>query len=367
MDTEQKLREELEEARRQLTRLTEEAERNSDILARSQARELTLLQAEDLASLFSRMVSGLRDSYALDAVTVVLCDPDHDVRHLLLAGEPSPPQIDGLMFVDSLAGLAPQYVALRSPWLGRYSAPDHQLLFPGRDDLASVAIIPLRQQERLFGSINFGSRDASRFSADQASDFLAHLGNIASFALENSVNRARLLRSGFTDVLTGWYNRRYLQVRLMEELARARRHGSALTCLMLDIDHFKRVNDRYGHAAGDDVLRELTQQIESKIRATDVAARYGGEEFLILLPDTDAESGFQLAERIRAAIAAEPFLVHSGAEVPITVSIGVACVSPQRGNNDLKTAGDALVARADVALYAAKSEGRNRVSINADN
>ena len=365
MTTEEHLRKELEAARRKLARLTEEAERNSDILARSQARELALLQTEGLRSLFRQMINGLRESYDLDVVTVVLCDPDHDVRHLLLAGEPAAPQIADLLFVDSLAGLAPQYVALRAPWLGSYSAPDHQLLFPGHDAIASVAIIPLRQKERLFGSINFGSRERERFSPDQASDFLAHLGAIASFALENAVNRARLLRSGFTDVLTGWYNRRYLHVRLTEELARARRHGSALTCLMLDIDHFKRVNDDYGHAAGDDVLRELTQQIESQIRATDVAARYGGEEFLILLPDTDAGAGRQLAERIRCAIADAPFVLGDGVQIPVSVSIGVASVSPERGENDLKTAGDALIARADVALYRAKSEGRNRVSVSA--
>jgi two-component system cell cycle response regulator len=174
------------------------------------------------------------------------------------------------------------------------------------------------------------------------------------------------MRSGFTDVLTGWYNRRYLQVRIKEELARARRNGSPLTCLMLDIDHFKRVNDALGHAAGDEVLRELAQQIEAQIRATDVAARYGGEEFVILLPDTSAESGQMLAERIRLAIANEPFHVEGNVSLPVTVSIGIATARPRREDDDFKTAGDALIARADVALYKAKSSGRNRVAVNTD-
>src|SRR5690606_24722266 len=113
----------------------------------------------------------------------------------------------------------------------------------------------------------------------------------AAFCLESSANRARLVRSGLTDVLTGWHNRRYLQTRLMEELARCRRDGTPLTCLMIDVDHFKPINDRYGHLAGDEALRQLAQCIDGEIRDSDVSARYGGEEFVILLPRTDAVAG----------------------------------------------------------------------------
>lgn len=366
METQQNLAEELANTQARLAELTEEVARNTHILKRSQERELQLLEADDLQLLFERMSLGLARSYGLDAVTVVLCDPDHDVRHLLMAGGAGPDEPKELQLVDSLTGLTPQYVALREPWLGPYSASDHQLIFPDGTDLASIAMIPIRHKGHLLGSINFGSRDADRFTEDHASDFFAHLGVIASFALENSVNRARLRRSGFTDVLTGWYNRRYLQVRLAEELARARRHESGLTCLMLDIDFFKSVNDTWGHAAGDRVLREITQRIESEIRATDVAARYGGEEFVILLPDTNGTSGVSLAERVRESVAAAPFDIGNGRSVEITASIGVATVSPKREQSELKTVGDALIARADVALYRAKSSGRNRVALNDD-
>lgn len=366
MDSKDDLAAELARTRRLLAQLAEEVERNTEKLRRSQRRELELLHAGDLQSLFSRMLSGLRDSYGLDAVTVVLCDPDHDVRHLLIADGTDTRNLPGLIFVEALTGLAPQYVALRKPWLGPFSAADHQLIFPRHTGLASIAMIPLRHKGKLLGSINFGSRDPSRFTTAHASDFLAHLGVIASFALENVVNRARLLRSGFTDVLTGWNNRRYLQVRLSEELARARRHQTTLTCLMLDIDHFKAVNDTYGHVAGDEVLRELAQRIESQVRASDIAARYGGEEFVILLPNTDADSGALLAERIRAEIASTPFELSDHESIPITVSIGIACVSPERDDEDLKTLGESLIARSDVALYRAKSAGRNRIAVNTE-
>jgi len=217
------------------------------------------------------------------------------------------------------------------------------------------------------GSLNFGSTDESRFTRDYATDFLAHLGVIASFALENAVNRARLLRSGFTDVLTGWHNRRYLQVRLIEELARARRDSSNLVCLMIDIDRFKHVNDTHGHAAGDEVLCEFAQRIEAEVRASDIAARYGGEEFVVLLPNTDTDSGVLLAERIRLSISATPIDLRYDEPVTITASVGIASVVPDPEDDDFKTAGDALIARADVALYSAKAAGRDRVAVESAN
>jgi diguanylate cyclase (GGDEF)-like protein len=346
--------------------LTAEAARNEDKLRRSQQRELRLLQADDLQTLFDELTHGLQKSYGLQYVSVVLCDPDYDIRHLMLAAGAPTESIEGLVIVESMTGLAPQYVALRKPWLGPYAACDHQMTFPGSTNLRSVAMIPLRHRRDLIGSVNFGSNDATRFTREHASDFLEHLGVIASFSIENVVNRSRLLRSGFTDVLTGWHNRRYLQVRINEELARAQRDGSNVACLMLDVDHFKKVNDCWGHAAGDTVLREIAQRIESQVRASDVAARYGGEEFVVVLPDTDTASAGLLAERIRVAVSAQPVSLPGGDETTITISTGIAGISPMKNDSDLKTVGDSLIARADVALYKAKAGGRNRVVAGSD-
>lgn len=349
-----------------LAALTEEAANNEKKLRRSLQRELRLLKAEDLPTLIREMTDGLRTSYNLPYVSVVLSDPDHDIRHLLLAAGTPAEEFQYLVMAGSLAGIAPQYVALRKPWLGAYAACDHQLLFPAAKGLASIAIIPLTHRQQLIGSINLGSQDASRFTDRHAADFLAHLGVMASFCVENALNRARLLRSGFTDALTGWNNRRYLQVRMNEELARAQRDNSRLVCLMLDVDRFKRVNDTWGHATGDAVLREVASRIESQVRGSDVAARYGGEEFVVLLPNTDDIAGEKLAERIRSTIAAAPFDLPNGERITITVSIGIAGVIPDAGTGDLKTLGESLIARADVALYRAKSAGRDRVQVAAD-
>lgn len=364
METKQDPSTELGSLRAQLASLREEAARNEAILSKSQERELLLLQADDLRTLFRTMTNGLAQSYGLAQVTVVICDPDHDVRHLLVAGGTQPEELPGLIFVDTLTGLAPQYSTLTQPWVGKFSVANHQLIFAGREDVASIAMIPLMHKDMLIGSLNFGSADPARFTAKHATHFFSHLGVIASFALENAVNRARLRRSGFTDALTGWYNRRYLQVRMEEELARARRDGSNVVCLMIDIDHFKRINDSYGHGAGDDVLCEIAQRIDSEVRASDVAARYGGEEFVVVMPNTDVNSGVLLAERIRKAISAAPIELRYEGSVTVTASVGIASVLPEQTDRDLKTLGESLIARADVALYAAKAAGRDQVAVD---
>jgi diguanylate cyclase (GGDEF)-like protein len=365
MKSREELEAQLNAAQKKLEELTAAAARNEEAMRRTHQRELRLLQADSLDTLIATLTDGLRVSYGVGYVSLVLCDANHDVRHLLLANGTPPETLPNLIMVESMSGLAPQYIALREPWLGAFAACDHQLICPGAEGARSIAMIPLTHRGKLLGSINLCSSDRQRFTRDHASDFLAHLGVIASFCIENTINRARLLRSGFTDVLTGWNNRRYLTVRLGEELARARREQTRLVCLMLDIDHFKRVNDTWGHAAGDAVLKELAQRIESQVRASDVAARYGGEEFVVLLPDTNVEAAEHLAERIRREIAASPIDLPAGGSVTITASIGIAEVSPPPDAEDLKTLGDSLIARADVALYAAKSAGRDRVMVEA--
>ncbi len=351
---------ETRQLRAQMRAMKEEARTNETLLRKSQQRELDILTASNLMELFQRLTGGLMDSYGVEKVTLVMCDPDHEIRHLLIAEGGGNRMPKNIRFFDSLAGLAPQYASLHRPWLGRYRAADHQLIF-GRDSYATIAMIGLRRQGRLIGSLNLASNDPQRYSRALGSDFLAHLGVIASFALENTVNRARLLRSGFTDVLTGWHNRRYLQVRLAEELSRGRRQEAPLSCLFIDIDHFKAVNDNFGHHAGDLVLAECAHRIDAQVRSSDVAARYGGEEFVILLPSTSQLDAERLAGRILAAVSASPIPVPDAKPIDVTVSIGVASMVPAQAEGDDKSIGERLLKMADLAMYSAKSAGRNCV------
>ena len=162
-----------------------------------------------------------------------------------------------------------------------------------------------------------------------------------------------------TDELTGLYNRRYVSAHLGELVARLAEGGGAGTAVMLlDIDHFKLVNDRYGHPAGDEVLRELAGRVLRQVRSVDLVGRLGGEEFIVVTPETNLAGAIVVAERIRAAVAGEPFVLHDGAGVlPVTISIGVAVTA---GADDKP---ETLLKRADDALYDAKNAGRNRVVI----
>jgi diguanylate cyclase (GGDEF)-like protein len=354
------------ELKRRLDEMTAEAANNENILKRTQARELKLLRAESLAQLLRALIDGLGDSYSLDAISVVLVDAEHEIRHLLQAGGDRPEDFEQIFFVDSLAGFAPPLAALQKPWLGPFVAADHRVIFPGIGNLKSAALVPLPRNERAIGVLCFGSRDPARFTRHHAADFLAHLGAVAAVCLENSMNRGRLLRAGITDYLTGWHNRRYLQQRLKEELARAQRRAATVACLMIDIDQFKSVNDGYGHLAGDKALKEIAQRIEQQIRTMDTAARFGGDELAVLLPETGAPEAAKLAERIRSAIAARPITLNPQVKRSLTVSVGVASVSPGADETDLKAVAERLLADADAALYRAKALGRNRVQLATD-
>lgn len=352
------------ELRQRITRLKDEARKNEEAWKRSQQREMALLDAEDLPALLVQLTDGMRRSYRLQATSIALADPHHEIRHLLANQGTGPHGSARVLFVDAVADVVPQLRVRKRPWLGPFSAGDHGPLFGGARKLASVALLPLVRHTRIVGSLHFGSNEATRFTQEHATDFLYQLGVIAAFCLENAVNRAKLVRSGFTDVLTGWHNRRYLQTRLQEELARSQREQTTLVCLMLDIDHFKRVNDDHGHAIGDEVLREVARRIEREVRSSDVSARYGGEEFIMLLPHTRLEDGRLLAERIRAAVSGEPFGIGVlDAPLSVTVSIGLAEYRPRKDPEDPATAGQRLIAGADVALYEAKAAGRNAVAL----
>jgi len=348
-----------------LAGLTEEVGRNDSLLRKTQERELELLRAGSLTQLFERLIVGLRTSYQLDEVALILHDPQHEIRHLLSGDGVTPGEPPGVCFVDALVAVAPQLANLERPWLGRYRKADHELLVPGITATpGSLALIPLRRSEPLDGVLVFSSSDPERFTPELASDFLAHLGLVAAICVENAVNRARLLRSGLTDFLTGFHNRRYLHARLREELARAQRARHALVCLMIDVDHFKRINDQYGHLAGDAVLREVAQRIDAEMRLSDTGARFGGDEFAMVLSHATMSDGEKVAARVLHAVREQPIAVAKGAQETVTLSIGVAAAKPSTGQRDYKVLAERLIAEADAALYRAKSAGRNRVAIS---
>ena len=175
-------------------------------------------------------------------------------------------------------------------------------------------------------------------------------------------NYEESLSMALTDSLTGLFNRRYLNVHLQRVLSRIGEARKPVGAIMFDIDFFKKVNDTYGHGVGDEVLREVASRVSRNLRNFDMVARYGGEEFVIVMPDATVESAATVAERLRIRIAGEPFKVSDPVgQISITISLGVT------GTDNRHESPDALIKRADLALYQAKNKGRNCVVIHGMN
>jgi diguanylate cyclase (GGDEF)-like protein len=227
--------------------------------------------------------------------------------------------------------------------------------FGSPDVIRSILAVPMRLGGEVIGAISTQSYQPNAYNEEDLT-LLEMLASYAAIALENSRLFKKIQRLAITDSLTDVYNRRHLFVLGQREFNRARRFKRPLSVIFIDIDHFKEVNDRYGHRAGDQVLTLITRTIQGHIRDIDVMGRYGGEEFLLFIPEVEQEAARHIAERIRVSV--EQALSKSGFTRPtVTISLGVVSLT-----EDIPTL-SALVARADAAMYDAKRSGRNRVAV----
>jgi diguanylate cyclase (GGDEF)-like protein len=354
--------------RRQLASLIDQAESNHAIMMRHQAFDLDIVGADSFQELVATIFRQLPVVCNLDIVTLSLVDSGADIYTVMHKLGVDFEALPNLLFHEHPEALgfdlAPGGAAGRplKPRLGPYHPLSHGAAFPQPPaGLASVALVPLLRNRRLIGSLNLGSRDPSRFTPLLGTDFVEHMGSIIAICLENVISNEMLKYIGLTDALTGVYNRRYMDRRLAEEIARARRQSYRLSCMYIDVDHFKRVNDEFGHQAGDDVLREVASRIKAELRMSDALGRFGGEEFVVLLIDADLESASMVAHRIRDSVADQVFLLADGQALPMTVSIGVAALEDFGREHAIEEVATALVGQADAALYEAKQQGRNRV------
>jgi diguanylate cyclase (GGDEF)-like protein len=353
-----------EALRRQLSSLIDQAEGNHAIMMRHQAFDLEIVGAASFQELVATIFRQLPLVSNLDIVSLSLVDSGADiytVMHKLGVDFESLPNLlfheDAEALGHDLSGGQPP-----KPCMGLYDPARHGMAFPqAPDGLASVALVPLLRNKRLIGSLNLGSRDPGRFTPILGTDFVEHMGSIIAICLENVISNEMLKYIGLTDALTGVYNRRYMDRRLVEEIARARRQSYRISCMYIDVDHFKQVNDSCGHQSGDDVLREVAARVKAELRISDALGRFGGEEFVALLIDADLDSASIVANRIRASVADQPFVVADGQLLSVSVSIGVATLDDFERDHAIEGVAQQLVALADQALYEAKETGRNRV------
>jgi diguanylate cyclase (GGDEF)-like protein len=225
--------------------------------------------------------------------------------------------------------------------------------------IRSVLVVPIVLEKAMLGEIILANRvGAEEFSLGDE-DLLVTLSIQAAFALERVRNHQKIAKLATIDGLTGLNNHRTFQERLDIEIERAKRFKQNLSLLMMDLDFFKRLNDTYGHRAGDQVLKKVACRIVEGVRNIDLAARYGGEEFVAILPATSAQGAIVTAERIRNEIMNKAIKIADN-DVSITISIGIATYPED------SSARESLIERADTALYAAKESGRNKICCFGD-
>jgi two-component system cell cycle response regulator len=361
------LAEENESLRASMAYMMEQAERNHDIMCRHQAFDLEIVGSDSFPSLVSTIFRSLPVISDLDIVTLSLVDEGDDIRTVMNKLGVDFSDYPHLVFVESSSelGFVPSRNDLTGPprpLLGPYIPAAHQPMFPQPPaGLQSIARVPLLRNKRLIGSLNLGSLDATRFTPAMGTDFVEHMASIIAICLENVISNEMLKYIGLTDSLTGVYNRRYIDRRLLEEISRARRQQYRISVMYIDIDHFKLVNDTVGHQGGDEVLREVAGRIKDELRLSDTMGRFGGEEFVAVLVNAELDAAAMVAERIRAGVAGTPVELLGGAALPVSVSIGVAVLDDFERDHTIDDVAQALLAQADSALYKAKQGGRNRV------
>lgn len=329
-----------------LNNFLEEAKANEQIYKRFQKLELYLLDIDSLPELLQVLLMELKTLMHLDGVGISLADPEGLIRTILSHEERSLESFKNLNFLEDLDPLKEMFGKRLKPIAIQSDS--------------SMLMLPLVRHKSLIGTLNLSSNNRERFSPGLGTEFLERLTHIIAICIENTARFGQIKWLSLTDTLTGIHNRRSFEMRLQEEIARSKRSKSPLSCIFFDLDHFKKVNDQFGHLMGDKVLKQTAQLIKEQLRESDFLARYGGEEFTLLLPDTTTEQATLVTERIRKKVAETtlPFNVLTS----VTLSAGISTFLPERSSNrSLSTLAEQLVKKADQAMYTAKARGRNCV------
>jgi diguanylate cyclase (GGDEF)-like protein len=330
--------------------------------------------AQDVKHLQSFLMSYFQECFSNDQVRLCIIDEAH-YRKMRLSGPDVPKEEENLPLDSGIAG---SVIRSATPlWMPDTHPAKKQRKYPeiaGDAPWRSIMVFPFSAMGRVVGCIEMISSRPHRFD-----EIEYHLGSLVAAHLSSSLDNVltkqelatanarlkdhdlrltqlneKLQELAHIDECTGLFNKRRLFERLEMEIARARRYGEIFSCVMIDIDDFKQINDTYGHQAGDDVLRQTGALLRRSLRVTDFVARYGGEEFTIILPRTNSSGSSRVAENLLATFSSHEFIIGA-IRAHLTISIGVACCTTF-GCLDSRE----IILRADNALYCAKKAGKNR-------
>ena len=358
MDRRRTLETENTELKRTLRLTAKKIEHNEATLKRFFDVELRLLACNRLAELLDLLLNDFKTTFKLSDVRLVLFDPEHITSELL---ENFLPHHSSQIQLEPNQRFLKQLYPAKKLLAGEISSDDRKELFPNNPYILSAALLPLVRQECLIGSLHLGAQDIHRYTVDYRYDYLEHLASVIAVCIENCINQENLQRLSTFDMLTNVHNRRAFDQDILKEVNRANRNNAPLSCLFIDLDYFKAINDTHGHQTGDRVLKTIGLLLKRILRKTDLIARYGGEEFAILLPGCAETQAQQVAENLRKQVASEIFRSLEGVPFRISTSIGFSTFYPEQHPSppDLKEASEHLVRVSDEALYQAKHEGRN--------
>jgi diguanylate cyclase (GGDEF)-like protein len=296
---------------------------NEEIAQKFFEVEVRILSTLHFTDLFERLLTEIRDKFSIPYVWISLVD-DSNVSHLIdevAASEVVRERLNLVQQADFLSLVGNSGKPLLT---NKDLSPFYRLLPEGKTYLIrSLAIAPIVLDDRIIGSLNCADGSDIRYGPGMDTTLLERLAVKVSIALSNVTAHERIRLAASRDPLTGLVNRRAMEAVLTREFDRAKRYGQGLSVLFLDLDHFKSINDRYGHDVGDAVLIHVSGLLQKLCRSSDVAARFGGDEVFIVLPSTQVAAARAFAERAKRTLQGHPFVLE-GTEIPVSFSVGIA-------------------------------------------
>ena len=318
-------------------------------------KAISLLSLEQISSV---LVDRLPSVFSIDYFTLFLYDQDKRKLNLMCHNHP---EIESSFSISLSSSPIMEAAVLRGQYIREqdfstssyYRGADNPLFKKGY-----FVSIPLMIEKEVVGVLNINDVDQDSFNVGDLG-FILNLSELIAMSISNAVLYEQTKKLAVTDGLTGISNRPNMEQSLLSEFGRSMRYNSPLSIVILDVDHFKDVNDSYGHQKGDEILVTFASVLKKFCRANDTAARYGGEEFLMILPQSNAQGAFKIAERVREEIMKMSF-VGNDSKFSVTTSCGVAEL-----NRDYMKNTDQLINVADNAMYEAKNSGRNKTIIGS--
>lgn len=323
--------------------------RNEEVARKFFEIETSILSIHNFRDLFEKLLTEIHDKFSVPRVWIAMTE-DNDVWRLLDRMTTGGTFGDRLRVVDAKA-FGEIVTNGSSPVLANEGMERFASLLPEDTQyaLGSIAVVPLTYEGTAIGSLNLGDESPERYGPGMEVSLLRQLAVKVSICLANVMAHERLAMLAFRDPLTDLLNRRVMEQVLRREFDRARRYGTELAVVFLDIDQFKGINDRYGHDTGDEVLKWVGNRLLSMSRQSDVVARFAGDEFVVVLPNTGADRAYRFVDRLQTFFLST-HLAHDGRVIPVSVSCGIATMADAGMADPV-----ALLKKADERLYQSKN------------